>query len=230
MSADHRKPVVAFVMLALAAAVVVGVQQAEARGSHILAAAVGAGGHVQGTVPIAERTLERGEYARLTDLGPAFPSLHEAVGNAVVAVAPLDRVVATPVPLRTTRDRRTASGSADEPTTGPRPASATIPAREPGRRTAHVPSTKPGAKSATTASGRRAAAPARRTTPPRSRRAGSPSGPASRAWTGEHGPSGKAVVHRAASGKPGKSKGKGKGPRVHHAPDRPGRATAPGHR
>lgn len=80
MSTDHRKPVVAFVMLALAAALVVGVQHAEAQGGRLLAAAAGAGVHVQGTVVSPTETISARGYDRLAELGPAFLSVREAVG------------------------------------------------------------------------------------------------------------------------------------------------------
>lgn len=54
MSTEHRRPAVAFAILAIVAAAVVGVQRAEAQGGRLLAAVVGAGVSVQGTLPRAE--------------------------------------------------------------------------------------------------------------------------------------------------------------------------------
>ena len=51
MSADHRRPVVAFVMLALVAAALVGIDRADARGGRLLVAVIGAGARVHGAVP-----------------------------------------------------------------------------------------------------------------------------------------------------------------------------------
>lgn len=82
MSTDHRKPVVAFVMLALAAALVIGVQQAEAQGGRLLAAPAGVGTHVQGTIVSPTETLDSRDYGRLVDLGPTLVSLREVVGHA----------------------------------------------------------------------------------------------------------------------------------------------------
>lgn len=51
MSADHRKPVVAFVVLAFLAAALVGIQRADARGAQFVASILGVTGRVQGTLP-----------------------------------------------------------------------------------------------------------------------------------------------------------------------------------
>lgn len=90
MSADHRKPVVAFVMLALAAGLVVGVQQAEAQGGRLLAAAAGVGAHVQGTISSPPETVGSRGYDRLADLGPTFVSVREVVGHADVSTVSAD--------------------------------------------------------------------------------------------------------------------------------------------
>ena len=52
MSADHRKPVVAFVVLAFLAAALVGVQRADAQAGGFLAAVLGSDAHVQGQAPL----------------------------------------------------------------------------------------------------------------------------------------------------------------------------------
>lgn len=53
VSADHRKPFLAFIALAVLAAAIVGVQGAEARPGRFLAAAIGAGATVHGTLMIS---------------------------------------------------------------------------------------------------------------------------------------------------------------------------------
>lgn len=54
MSADHRKPVVAFIVLAVLAAALVGFQRADARSGQFLASLVGTGDRVEGTLPRAD--------------------------------------------------------------------------------------------------------------------------------------------------------------------------------
>ena len=54
MSAEHRRPAVAFVVLAILAAGVVGIHRAEAQAGRLIAAVIGAGASVHGTLPQAE--------------------------------------------------------------------------------------------------------------------------------------------------------------------------------
>ena len=96
MSADHRKPVVAFAMLVVAAAFIVGIQQAEAVNGRLLAAAVGAGTHVHGTLPSLAERVDGRDVAHADALGPVFGALHDAVGHGMSATAALETVVATP--------------------------------------------------------------------------------------------------------------------------------------
>jgi hypothetical protein len=95
VSADHRKPVVAFVMLALAAALVVGIQQAEAMDGRFLAAAVGTDARVQGTVPPADERPDGRASEHLDALGPAFRSLRGATGHTGAGTGTLELVVGT---------------------------------------------------------------------------------------------------------------------------------------
>jgi hypothetical protein len=53
MSTDHRKPAVAFVVLAFMAAALVGVQNADAQGGRFLAAVVGSDVHARGAIAAA---------------------------------------------------------------------------------------------------------------------------------------------------------------------------------
>lgn len=82
MSAEHRKPVAAFVMLALMAAGVIGIQRAEAQAGRLLVAMIGTSAEVHGTLPAVSETTRAVSLARSSDLGPAFVAL------AAVAAAP----------------------------------------------------------------------------------------------------------------------------------------------
>jgi hypothetical protein len=76
VSTDHRKPVVAFVVLAFLAAAVVGIHRADADGARFLASVLGAG-QVDGSIPNGGRSggereggllaVPRGVSAELTD-------------------------------------------------------------------------------------------------------------------------------------------------------------------
>lgn len=100
MSTEHRRPAVAFVILAIVAAAVVGVQRAEAQGGRLLAAVVGAGVSVQGTLtqpePVAASVLadagllSNGPLLGLSDAPAREGETVAAVGRArVPAVAPV---------------------------------------------------------------------------------------------------------------------------------------------
>ncbi len=73
MSTDHRKPLVAFVLLALAAAVLVGVGRAHADAGRLFEAAGGRTVHVRGVVPVPGASSSGG--AEASGLGPAFDAL-----------------------------------------------------------------------------------------------------------------------------------------------------------
>lgn len=76
MSTDHRKPVVAFVCLAFIAAVLVGVQRADAQAGRFLEAFVGSGARVHSATTLLTgdaRGLEASR--RLAGLGPGFEVL-----------------------------------------------------------------------------------------------------------------------------------------------------------
>lgn len=74
MSADHRRPVVAFVVLALAAAAIVGLQRAEAHAGRFLAGAIGGEVRVHGTLALPDEVAVVASPVR-SALGPAFASL-----------------------------------------------------------------------------------------------------------------------------------------------------------
>ena len=74
MSADHRKPFLAFVVLAFVAAAIVGVQRADAQPGRFLAAVVGTAVRVQGTLPADEVPFDAARH-RLAALGPGFATL-----------------------------------------------------------------------------------------------------------------------------------------------------------
>lgn len=84
MSADHRKPVVAFVLLALAATALIGAQRAEAQRGQFLAAVIAAGGQgeaVHGLIrPTSAEALEVAR-ARVATLGPVFVALADGSGR-----------------------------------------------------------------------------------------------------------------------------------------------------
>jgi hypothetical protein len=67
MSTDHRKPAVAFIVLAFAAAALVGVHQADAQAGRFLAAVVGSEAHARGQVAATSEARSQ-EHA----LGPPF--------------------------------------------------------------------------------------------------------------------------------------------------------------
>lgn len=73
MSTDHRKPALAFIVLALAAAVLVGVQRADAHAGRMLAAAIGTTVRVHGTVPSLGGSTELARQGAA--IGPAFEEL-----------------------------------------------------------------------------------------------------------------------------------------------------------
>jgi len=87
VSADHRKPFLAFVALALVAAALVGVQRADAQPGRFLAAAIGTTVRVQGTLPASELSLDVARH-RLVSLSPAFATL---TGHTPALVRPLVR-------------------------------------------------------------------------------------------------------------------------------------------
>lgn len=73
MSADHRKPVAAFVVLAFFAAALVGVHRADAQAGRFLAAVVGSEVRAQGAVAGAPGS--GGDRRGVSDIGPTFPTL-----------------------------------------------------------------------------------------------------------------------------------------------------------
>lgn len=94
---DHRKPVLAFVVLALAATVLVGAQHARAQHSRFLAAVIAVGGQatsIQGLIPAPSGETEAAARARVARLGPAFEAL---LGDAD-SVTILDTTLASSAP------------------------------------------------------------------------------------------------------------------------------------
>lgn len=75
MSAEHRKPAVAFAVLALVAATLVGMQRADAQGGSFLAAVAGATVRVQGTVPRGAVHLAATARDGGAALGPALDAV-----------------------------------------------------------------------------------------------------------------------------------------------------------
>lgn len=113
MSAEHRRPAAAFVVLAIVAAAVVGIQRAEAQGGRLLAAVIGAGVSVHGTLPRAEPLADSvlGDAGLLA--GGSFLVTPDVTGAEVVAEAePGDRsvVAAGAVARAAQRSDRAASG------------------------------------------------------------------------------------------------------------------------
>ena len=81
MSAQHRKPFVAFVVLALAVVVLIGAQRAEAQHGRILATGIGADVEVRGQLPVSADT-PRAASLRVVAPGPAFATLADGTGLA----------------------------------------------------------------------------------------------------------------------------------------------------
>lgn len=121
MSADHRKPLVAFVVLAFAAAAIVGIQRAEAHAGRFVAAVVGTSVRVQGTLTTDVAPVEAA--IRAAGLGPAFSSLDRVLRGGVsepLETAPVEAAVTAPrvaepgLPADTVSRGRAASSTAAE--------------------------------------------------------------------------------------------------------------------
>lgn len=111
MSAEHRKPLAAFVLLAFVAALVVGVQRADAE-TGFLASVMGSTTRVQGVLPelSAASSLSEGELRRL---GPAFGAvlIHERevsersdASSGASPAAETDETSSPEVPGRSSRE------------------------------------------------------------------------------------------------------------------------------
>lgn len=72
MSAQHRKPFVAFVLLAFVAFGLVGLQHADAENGRLLAAPLGAAAHVRGMLEVDDEDAQAEAADRVAALGPAF--------------------------------------------------------------------------------------------------------------------------------------------------------------
>ena len=81
MSADHRKPVVAFILLAVLAAALVGFQRADARTGQFLASLVGVGDRVEGTLPRADTWTAGGSAVHAHPPIAGFSFSDEAVAD-----------------------------------------------------------------------------------------------------------------------------------------------------
>lgn len=81
MSAQHRKPFVAFVVLALAVVALIGAQHADAQPGRLLVAGIGAQVEVRGQLP-APADPPRAASSRVVALGPAFAALADGTGLA----------------------------------------------------------------------------------------------------------------------------------------------------
>jgi hypothetical protein len=79
MSTDHRKPAVAFVALAFAAAGLVGVQQADAQGGRFMAGIVGSDAQVRGEIAAQSRARS----PQQTALGQAFVAFSRPAAQSV---------------------------------------------------------------------------------------------------------------------------------------------------
>jgi hypothetical protein len=86
VSADHRKPFLAFVVLAFVAAAIVGVQRADAQPGRFLAAVVSTTVRVQGTLPSSEGSPDAARH-RLPSLGSGFAGLGEHAQALIRPVA-----------------------------------------------------------------------------------------------------------------------------------------------
>jgi hypothetical protein len=75
VSAEHRKPVMAFVLLAVAAIGVVGLQRADAQPGRFLAAAVGVHAQAQGTLHLSSPALTHVAREHAAAMGPLFEVL-----------------------------------------------------------------------------------------------------------------------------------------------------------
>ena len=94
MSADHRKPALAFVVLALVAATIVCVQRADAQTARFFAAFVGGAVEIHGSVP-APATFVGSDGARPGTIGSAFEALasgDRVTGSTRVDGAPFGKV------------------------------------------------------------------------------------------------------------------------------------------
>lgn len=124
VSAEHRKPIVAFVLLAFAAATLVGIQSADAQGGRLMAAVIGGTARVHGSLPLPAYEPPSETVA---DLGPVFEALHSAPApktpttsgeqarrGSSAATVQVQRAVATSVPSNAGTARTAAStGSTD---------------------------------------------------------------------------------------------------------------------
>ena len=108
MSTDHRKPFVAFVLLAVAAAVLVGMGRADAVGGHLFESVGGATLRVHGTVPTSR------------DAAGSGASFDELVAGSEATARPAGTTgVASPLPSAEARRTEPASRGTDRLVLGP---------------------------------------------------------------------------------------------------------------
>ncbi len=92
MSAEHRKPVVAFVVLAFLAAVLVGTQRADARGGQFFAAVAGASARVHGVLPTLAIASTVAARQDIEALGPVFVAVADARAASAALLAAVPKV------------------------------------------------------------------------------------------------------------------------------------------
>lgn len=97
MSAQHRKPLAAFIGLAFAAAVMVGVHRADAQTGHFLASVMGSTERVHGLLPELSASRSRPSGEQVDRLQPGF--------GAIVAHEQRDREQAAAQPRPEAGDR-----------------------------------------------------------------------------------------------------------------------------
>jgi hypothetical protein len=147
VSAQHRKPVVAFVLLACLAVAIVGIRAAEASRGVFLAAAVGAVSQVQGTIPEPSEADRRSAAERVAALGPAFAALNGDAATVTILRGPGTAVPARSATGATVAARGTAT-AVDTSRDDARPGTAdrdVVPAEDATRHRASGPSARDGA-------------------------------------------------------------------------------------
>ena len=113
MSAQHRKPVVAFVLLACMAGAIVGVRAAEGSKGRLIAAPVGVAAEVHGTIPGQSEADRRSAAERVEALGPAFAALNGDAATVTILSDAGAAVSTTAGPRPTSLARGTGTASRD---------------------------------------------------------------------------------------------------------------------
>jgi hypothetical protein len=113
VSAQHRKPVVAFVLLACLAVAIVGVRAAEGSKGRFIAAPVGVAAEVHGTIPGQSEADRRSAAERVEALGPAFAALNGDAATVTILSDAGAAVSTTAGPRPTSLARGTGTASRD---------------------------------------------------------------------------------------------------------------------